>query len=149
MTVDYFLAYLKPFYPGWNDARTSHLVRQFGIPTDRKLRQLSRGMWMKTLLVSCLAYEPRVLILDEPFGGLDVVARDDIVQGLIENAARTTVLISSHDLAEIETFASHVGFLRAGEIKFSEEMAALTGRFREVEVIMEPPARLPADEDWP
>jgi ABC-2 type transport system ATP-binding protein len=149
MTVDYFLSYLRPFYPTWNDARTSHLLRQLGIPTTRKLRQLSRGMWMKTLLVSSLAYEPRVLILDEPFGGLDAVARDDIVQGLMENVENTTVLIASHDLSEIETFASHIGYLGYGRVQFSEEMSSLTGRFREIEVIVTPPARLPVPEDWP
>jgi ABC-2 type transport system ATP-binding protein len=148
MTVGYFLNYLKPFYPKWDDARTGELVKQFNLPLDRKLRNLSRGMLMKTSLVSSLAYHPRLLVLDEPFSGLDPVAREDMIQGLLDSVGETSVLISSHDLADIETFASHVGYLDEGRLKFSEEMTSLTARFREVEVIVAPPASLPTGQ-WP
>ena len=100
-------------------------------------------------LASSLAYHPRLLVLDEPFTGLDSLVRDDFIQGLIESAEETTILISSHDLAEIESFASHIGYLDGGRLQFSEEMASLTARFREVEVIVEPPAVLPSKPEWP
>jgi ABC-2 type transport system ATP-binding protein len=149
MTVEYFLAYLKPFYPTWDEARAGELVRQFDLPRGRKLRHLSRGMWMKAALASSLAYRPRLLVLDEPFSGLDPLVREDLIEGLLESAGETTILISSHDLADIETFASHIGYLDRGRLQFSEEMTSLTARFREVEVIVEPPATLPADRQWP
>lgn len=110
MTAAYYLAYLKPFYPSWDDARTTELARMFDLPLDRRLRDLSRGMRMKTALLSSLAYRPRLLILDEPFSGLDPALRDDLIQALIESAEETTILISSHDLAEIETFSTHIGY---------------------------------------
>ncbi len=59
MTVEYLLAYLKPFYPTWDDARAAQLVRQFDLPLDRQLRHLSRGMRMKIALASSLAYRPQ------------------------------------------------------------------------------------------
>jgi ABC-2 type transport system ATP-binding protein len=149
MTVEYFLAYLKPFYPAWDEARAGELVRQFNLPRGRKLRHLSRGMRMKAALASSLAYRPRLLVLDEPFSGLDPLVREDLIEGLLESAGETTILISSHDLADIETFASHIGYLDRGRLQFSEEMTSLTARFREVEVIVEPPATLPADRQWP
>jgi ABC-2 type transport system ATP-binding protein len=148
MTVDYFLRYLKPFYPSWDDARVAELLKQFNLPTDRKLKNLSRGMLMKASLVSSLAYHPKLLVLDEPFSGLDPMMREDFIQGLIETAGETTILISSHDLADIESFASHVGYLDGGRLQFAEEMTSLTERFREVEVIVEPPASVP-DKQWP
>jgi ABC-2 type transport system ATP-binding protein len=55
MTVDYFLGYLRPFYPGWDEDLAAHLVRQFKLPGDRKLKHLSRGMRMKAALASSLA----------------------------------------------------------------------------------------------
>ncbi len=58
MTVGYFMSYLKPFYPTWDDARAEELLRQFDLPLDRKLRNLSRGMKMKAALASSLAYRP-------------------------------------------------------------------------------------------
>ncbi len=149
MTVEYFLAYLKPFYPSWDDARAEELVREFSLPSGRKLKHLSRGMRMKAALVSSLAYHPRLLVLDEPFSGLDPLVRDDLIEGLVECAADTTILISSHDLAEIENFASHIGYLDAGRLRFSEEMTSLTARFREVEVLVEKPEALRAQPDWP
>jgi ABC-2 type transport system ATP-binding protein len=72
-----------------------------------------------------------------------------VIQGLLESAGETTIFISSHDLAEIETFASHIAYLDAGRLQFSEEMASLTARFREVEVVVETPAELPAEPEWP
>jgi ABC-2 type transport system ATP-binding protein len=137
MTVGYFMAYLKPFYPTWDDARASKLLRQFDLPLDRKLKHLSRGMKMKAALASSLAYRPKLIVLDEPFSGLDPLVRDEFIEGLIESASEATILISSHDLAEIESFASHVGYLDQGRLQFSEEMTALSARFREVEVTLD------------
>ena len=149
MTVEYLLAYLKPFYPTWDDARARQFVRQFDLPLDRQLRHLSRGMRMKIALASSLAYRPRLLIMDEPFSGLDPLVREDLIDGLIDSAGETTILISSHDLGEIESFASHIGYLYRGRLQFSEEMTSLTARFREVEVVVDSPPLLPLDRPWP
>jgi ABC-2 type transport system ATP-binding protein len=147
MTVQGFLDYLKPFYPTWDPARAAELLRQFDLPLNRKLRHLSRGMRMKAALASSLAYRPRLIVLDEPFSGLDSLVRDELIEGVLDNAEGATILISSHDLAEIETFASHIGYLDRGRLQFSEEMAILTERFREIEITVDSPSRLPAN--WP
>ena len=151
MTVEYFLGYLRPFYPTWDEVREKELLRQFDLPLDRKLKHLSRGMRMKAALASSLAYRPRLIVLDEPFTGLDPLVRDEFIQGLLENAEGTTMLISSHDLAEIESFASHIGYLDRGRLQFSEEMTALSERFREVEVTVTAPAGTMPDRPvtWP
>jgi ABC-2 type transport system ATP-binding protein len=132
MTVDYWLNFLAPFYPNWDAALAVDLVRKFDLPRDRKLKHLSRGMRVKAALASSLAYRPRLIVLDEPFTGLDALVRDELIEGLLERADGTTIFISSHDLAEIESFASHVGYLDRGRIQFSEELDALSSRFREV-----------------
>ena len=147
MTVKYFLSYLKPFYPTWDSDYATELVRQFDLPPGRKIRHLSHGMRMKTVLASSLAYHPRLIVLDEPFAGLDPLVRDQLIEAVLENAGRATVLISSHDLAEIETFASHIGYLEQGRLQFSEEINALAARFREIEITFDvPPASL---GPWP
>jgi ABC-2 type transport system ATP-binding protein len=149
MTVRYLLAYLKPFYPTWDDARAAELVRGFELPPDRQLRHLSRGMWMKAALASSLAYRPRLLVLDEPFSGLDPLVREDLIGGLIASASETTILLSSHDLGDIESFASHIGYLDAGRLRFSEEMTSLAARFREIEVTLNAAGSIAAQSDWP
>jgi ABC-2 type transport system ATP-binding protein len=144
MTVDYFLRYLRPFYPKWDIALEDELVRQFDLPRHRKLRHLSRGMRMKAALASSLAYRPELIVLDEPFTGLDALVREELIGGLLERAEGTTILISSHDLADIESFASHVGYIDSGHLRFSEEMSALSGRFRQVEVTFDTTAAVPS-----
>ena len=147
MTVGQLMAYLEPFYPAWDKARAAELLRAFDLPLDRKLKHLSRGMRMKASLTSSLAYRPALLILDEPFSGLDPLVRDEFVEGLIDCAQETTILISSHDLAEIESFASHIGFLDRGRLQFSQSMAELSERFREIEVTLDDRPALPTE--WP
>jgi ABC-2 type transport system ATP-binding protein len=143
MRVDSFLAYLRPFYPSWDRELESELVRKFELPVDRKLKQLSRGMRMKAALASALAFRPKLIVLDEPLGGLDPLVRDELIEGLLDRAPESTVFISSHDLAEIETFATHVGYLEQGRLRFSEEMGTLASRFREVELTFDSPPALP------
>jgi len=147
MRVGYFLAYCKPFYPDWDDELAASLVRQFALPLDRKLKALSRGMRIKAALASSLAYRPKLIVLDEPFGGLDALVRDELIEGILERAAESTVFIASHDLAEIESFASHIAYIEQGRLQFAEEITALSERFREVEVTLEQPADL--SRDWP
>jgi len=150
MRVGALLEYLRPFYPSWDRALEDELIKQFDLPRDRKLGNLSRGMRMKAALASALAYHPKLIVLDEPFTGLDPLVRDELIQGLLERAEESTILVSSHDLAEIESFASHVGYLEQGRLRFSEELTQLVERFREVQVTLEATARLPekAQESW-
>jgi ABC-2 type transport system ATP-binding protein len=144
MTVAAMLDYMRPFYPQWDRALEAQLVRQFDLPLDRKLKNLSRGMKMKAAFASSLAYRPSLIVLDEPFSGLDPLVRDELIEGLLERAPETTIFLSSHDLAEIESFASHVGYLDGGRLLFSDEMSVLSNRFREITITLEAPTPLPA-----
>jgi len=136
MTVGAMLDYLRPFYPQWDRALEAQLVRQFDLPLKRKLKHLSRGMKMKAAFAGTLAYRPAMIVLDEPFSGLDPLVRDELIEGLLDRAPETTIFLSSHDLAEIESFSSHVGYLENGRLLFSDEMATLSDRFREVTITL-------------
>ncbi len=94
MTVGMLLAYLRPFYPTWDRALEAAMIQQFNLPLDRKLRQLSRGMRMKAALAGSLAYHPKLIVLDEPFTGLDPLVRDELIQGLLERAEESTIFVS-------------------------------------------------------
>jgi ABC-2 type transport system ATP-binding protein len=150
MTVRYFLHYLAPFYPTWDSALERELLRQFQLPLDQKLKHLSRGMRMKASLASSLAYRPRLIVLDEPFTGLDPLVRDELIEGLLARAENTTIFLSSHDLGEMESFASHIGYLDEGKLRISEELETLSARFREVVLTFEAPPERPRElpSDW-
>jgi len=146
MTVRQLLDYCRPFYPTWDPALEARLLTQFDLPPGRKLKHLSRGMLMKAALLSTLAYRPKLLVLDEPFSGLDPLARDDFVRGILEASelGDWTVLVSSHDIEEVERLADNIALLEAGRLRFSETTESLLGRFRRVEVTVPGPVSLGA-----
>ena len=92
-----------------------------------------------------LAPRPRLLILDEPFSGLDPVVRDDLTTGVLSLADRDgwSVLLTSHEMDDVERLADHVGFLANGALLVEEPMQALLARFRHVEVALADGAAVP------
>jgi ABC-2 type transport system ATP-binding protein len=137
LTVEEYFAYLRPFYPTWDRALEQSIRLRLRLPPERKLSHLSHGMRMKMSLACALPYRPRLLVLDEPFSGLDPLVRDEFMEGLLDQAGEMTVLISSHELSEIDGVATHVAFLDEGKLLFEESMSMLSGRFREVRVTLE------------
>jgi ABC-2 type transport system ATP-binding protein len=150
MTVEQYLGYCRPFYPRWDRELEQRLLSRFELKPGQKLKRLSRGMKMKAALASALAFRPRLLILDEPLSGLDPLVRDELLGGLNELKHETTVLLSSHDLAEVDSFASHVGYLDGGRLLLSTTIGDLRQRFRGVEAVIGRPLDIPAEipSEW-
>lgn len=151
MTVRQLLDYCRPFYPTWDRDLEAKLLAQFELPPERKLKQLSRGMLMKASLLSSLAYRPKLLVLDEPFSGLDPLVREEFTHGLLETSrlGDWTVFISSHDIEEVERLADHIALLEAGRLRFTEPTESLLNRFRRIEVVLDgAPASAPLPASW-
>jgi ABC-2 type transport system ATP-binding protein len=152
MTLDYLESYLAPLYPSWDRALARQLRARFALDPRRRVGTLSRGEQMKAALLCALAPRPELLIMDEPFTGMDALVKDELVRGLLDSAASDgwTVVISSHDLAELEMLADSVGFLNGGRILISESMDELRGRFKRVTVVADEDAirAQPIDDDW-
>jgi len=96
---------------------------------------------MKLALASVLAFRPELILMDEPFSGLDPLVRDELTRTLIDRLATEdgvppTVLISTHDLGEIEPFATHAAMLHNGHLMFAEPLDTLLDRFREITVTL-------------
>lgn len=149
MTVTQLLDYCRPFYPTWDRDLERTLLGRFDLPLDRKLGHLSRGMLMKAALLSSLAYRPKLLVLDEPFSGLDPLVRDEFIKGVLEvsDAGEWTVLISSHDIEEVERLADWVGMLDEGRLRIDESTESLQRRFRRVDATG-PKADAAPGADW-
>ena len=140
MTVAALMAHLRPMYPCWDD---SGLLEDLELPADRRVKHLSRGMRMKAAFASVLAFRPELLLMDEPFSGLDPAVRSDLIRTLLDRthaedlANRTTIVISSHDLDDIKSFVTHVAFLHNGRLLFVQPMETLLTCCREVTVTFE------------
>src|SRR5690606_31385567 len=149
-TIAQYFDYLRALYPGWDRGLEKFLRHNLDLPPDRALSKLSHGMRMKTVLVAGLAFRTKLLVLDEPLIGMDTLTRDEVVEGLLELASETTILISSHELAEIEYFTSHIAFMDKGRLHFQGEIDDLRQRFREVHVTLSAQKQLPDDypQSW-
>ncbi len=136
LTVRHLIDYSRALYPTWDDAFCLRLVELLALPLDRKVGQFSTGMKIKAALLIALAYRPRLLILDEPFSGLDPLIRDELVEGLLEvfGQEKWTMFISSHDIAEVEMLADWVGILDAGRLCLSEPLETVRARFRRIDL---------------
>lgn len=143
LTAGEYLDYLRPFYANWDRELEASILRQLRLPLERKIGDLSHGMRLKMALLCALPYRPRLLILDEPFSGLDPLVRDEFMEGLLGQAGEMTILISSHELGEIDGVATHVAFLDEGKLLFQESMTQLGGRFREIRVTLDEEAAKP------
>ena len=152
MTVQELIDYCRPFYPAWDDDLCRRLIHQFNLPLARKLKTFSRGMKVKAALLSSLSYRPELMILDEPFTGLDALVRDELIRGLLEvtEQEKRTIFIASHDIDEVERLADWVGVIHKGEMQLSEPAASLRARFRQCEATLEPGQELPETlpETW-
>ena len=144
------LRYLKPFYPAWDDSLCRRLQAVLGLSAREPIRALSRGTRVNAALLASLAYHPELVILDEPFSGLDPLVRDELIRALLELAGERphTILISSHDIAEVERLADWLGFLDGGRLLLAERVDSLLARFRRVEVTLDGPSALPVMDRW-
>lgn len=136
LTIAGFFDYLRPLYPKWDRALEESVRASLDLPADRRIGQLSHGMRMKVALASALPFRPELLVLDEPLSGVDALVRDEFMASMLAQAGEMTVLLSSHDLADIEGSTSHVAFMDRGRLLFQETMEQLTGRFRAVTVTL-------------
>lgn len=139
MTVTQFLDYVRPMYPDWDRDFETRMLKEFELPTRTRLRSLSRGQRMKAALLSSLAYRPKLVVLDEPFSGLDPLVRDEFLHGLLELTEMEgwSVFVSSHDIEEVERLADRVAIIDKGRIQLDESSESLLERFRAVEVVLE------------
>jgi ABC-2 type transport system ATP-binding protein len=144
MTVGGYLDYLRPFYPNWDVDLEMDILRGLHLPPDRKIGQLSHGMRVKMALACALPFRPKVLILDEPFSGLDPLARDEFIEGVLQQAGEMTILISSHELSEVESFATDVGYMEGGRMLFQESLETLQARLKTVRLVLDRDAQAPA-----
>jgi len=150
LTLAQYFDYLRKLYPRWDRGLEQELCEQFELPPARKIKHLSHGMRLKSLLIGALAFRPKLLVLDEPLSGLDTLVRDEVVNGLLQQAADTTILISSHELSEIESFTTHVAFMQNGRLLLQESIESLQSRFRDVSVTLSAVKELPQPlpEGW-
>jgi ABC-2 type transport system ATP-binding protein len=118
MTCRRFLEHLAKYYPTWDTKYVAHLTTALELRVDRKISGLSKGEARRLQLILALAHRPPLLLLDEPTDGLDPIVRRRALELLAEHLADTptTLVISTHQIYEIESLADHIGVLQKGRL---------------------------------
>ena len=115
----------RRFYRNWDEEKYRHYLQLFRIDESKRVDQLSSGMKVKYLLALALSHNARLLILDEPTSGLDPVSRDELVElfrAIVADGSRS-ILFSTHITSDLEKCASHITFIKDGEIFHSSAVA--------------------------
>lgn len=136
-------------YETFDMDRFESLNKIFKIPTNTLVRRLSKGMKMKLALMLNLSIRPELLVLDEPTGGLDPIAKKQVINIILEEVAEreTTVVISSHNLNNLERMCDSVGILFEGEIKYMNSVDEMKKTIRKIQTVFK--ERAPEDiEKW-
>jgi ABC-2 type transport system ATP-binding protein len=136
MTVEEMICFTRSFFPTWNSAFERELLERFELPTNRRIRQLSKGMRTKLALLLGFARGCRLLILDEPTEGLDPVAIEDMLQIVVSLAAQgVTTFFSSHQIAEVEQIADHVLMIDRGRMVLDVAMDEVKEQYRHIQAV--------------
>ncbi len=139
MTVGEQIRFTAPFYPKWRRDLEERYLRRFELPVDRKVKALSRGMRTKLALLLALSRGAELLILDEPTSGLDPASAEDVLQALVRHVAREemTIFFSSHQIAEVDQIADHVGIIDRGRMMVAGALDDLRESYRRIQLVFD------------
>ena len=134
MTVDQVLDYVEGVHPEFDPKKARHILSKTNIRKKSKIRTLSRGMIVQLHLAIVMAIDAELLVLDEPTLGLDLVYRKEFYSQLIEDYfdGNKTILISTHQVEEIEGVLTDVVFLDKGQTIMAESIDSLNQKFLEL-----------------
>ena len=146
-TVRDMMRFYKGFYPSFSTERYEKLKEVFNIDEKRTIRRLSKGMQKQVAFWLALSCMPDYLILDEPVDGLDPVMRRQVWSLVMGDVAQrgTTVLVSSHNLRELEDVCDHVGIMDKGKVLLERSLAQLQDNMVKMQVVFRDGQEVPAD----
>ena len=136
--------FYRGIYPTFDDALFERLYEVFQLPRKSPIRRFSKGMQKQAAFHLTLCARPEVLILDEPVDGLDPVMRRQVMSLILADVAEhgTTVLISSHNLRELEDVCDHVGIMDHGKMLLEKSLADMQGLTHKLQIVGDAPQGL-------
>ena len=135
--------FYKELYPNWNSERFSGMTSQFGLDSRRRLSKFSKGMQKQAAFILTMSSMPEYLILDEPIDGLDPIIRKLVWKYIVEDVAdrEMSVLVSSHNLRELEGICDSIGILSGGAMRIERDLDELKSDIHKVQIAFKEGAR--------
>lgn len=139
MTVDEMIRFTAPFFPRWRADLEQRYLRKFELPSNHKVKALSRGTRTKLALLLALCRGAELLILDEPTSGLDPAMTEEVLQALVAHVAgeEATVFFSSHQIAEVDQIADHVAIIDRGQAVVTGALDDLRESYRQIQLVFD------------
>ncbi|MFA9219425.1 MAG: ABC transporter ATP-binding protein [Sphingomonadaceae bacterium] len=130
------IAFIEGVHPRFNRAKAEQYLANTKLTPDMKVKAMSKGMVVQLHLALVMAIDARLLVLDEPTLGLDILYRKQFYQHLVEDYfdADKTILITTHQIEEVEHILTDLMFIRDGKITLAASMDEIGERFTEVMV---------------
>ena len=122
---------MKNIYRTWDEQIYFDLLKQFSLPSDKQIKQFSKGMKMKLAISVAFSHHSKMLILDEATSGLDPVVRDDILDmllGFVQDEEHS-ILVSSHITSDLEKVADYIVFIHEGKVVFEKPKDELVEQY--------------------
>ena len=143
-TLEEMRRFYKGIYPDFDDNLFERLYEIFNLPRKNPIRRFSKGMQKQAAFHLAICCRPDILILDEPVDGLDPVMRRQVMSLILADVAErgTTVLISSHNLRELEDVCDHVGIMDHGRMLLEKSLADMQGTTHKLQMVGDAPAGL-------
>jgi len=143
-TLEDMRKYYRGLYPKFDDALFEKLCSVFNLPRKSPIRRFSKGMQKQAAFHLSICTRPELLVLDEPVDGLDPVMRRQVMSLILSDVAEhgTTVLISSHNLRELEDVCDHVGIMNHGKMLLEKSLADMQGATHKLQLVGEVPEGL-------
>ena len=143
-TLEEMKQFYSGLYPDFDSELFTRLHEIFNLPRKSPVRRFSKGMQKQAAFQLTLCCRPDLLILDEPVDGLDPVMRRQVMSLILADVAErgTTVLISSHNLRELEDVCDHVGIMDHGKMLLEKSLADMQGTTHKLQMVGQPPENL-------
>ncbi len=122
LTISEVKRIMAPFYMSWDNNAFEKYISRFSLPSDKKIKELSKGMKMKFSLAMALSHKAELILMDEPTTGLDPVFRSELLDILLEiiQDENVSIFFSTHITTDLEKVADYITFINKGQIVFSE-----------------------------
>ena len=149
LTASHINSVMKEFYKNWDEDKYNKLLKQFGLPNDKLIKNFSSGMLMKLKIATAISHNPKLLILDEPTSGLDPVVRNeilDIFRKYIEEDETRSILLSSHITTDLEHISDYIIFIDNGKIILNEPTNELLENYGIIKCNKEDFAKISEDD---
>ena len=144
-TINDMMKFYRSVYPRFSPERFEKLAELFNLDRKQPMRKLSKGMQKQAAFWLAMSQCPEVVILDEPVDGLDPVMRRQVWSALLSDVAEngTTVLVSSHNLRELEDVCDHVGIMNHGRMLVERSLSALQDNIVKIQLAFADGGKLP------